>query len=75
MTALRDTAIEAAAAALLSHEWTPGDSYSAHGRHVYESRCAVCLGDLARVVPVVLDAADAAVAAVADDPQPSEASS
>ena len=63
---LRDAAIAAATAALLAEDW--GNPYpdATHGvrdgrGHHYDGACALCKADLARIVPVALDAADAAI--------------
>lgn len=59
---LRDVAIEAAKAALLAEQWEPGRPWSAHGNHVYSGCCAICCKEVDRIIPVALDAADAALA-------------
>lgn len=61
---LRRVAIDAATAELLTHEWAPGHPKSAHSDHQYHHNCAVCASDLTRIVPVALDAADAALSAI-----------
>ncbi len=58
-----DEAVEAGAEALRSHEWNNPPDFpsigwlSAHGNHTYDAWCAICRGEVAEIVPVVLAAA------------------
>lgn len=62
--AWRQAALHAATTALLDGRWRGEDrAGSAHRDHVYDGGCAVCTGDLTKLLPVVLDAFAEALAA------------
>lgn len=56
---VRHRMLTAATDALLTHEWRDSAA-SAHREHLSDGACAVCRGDLARLLPVALDAAEQA---------------
>ena len=49
--------LDAAVELVMRHEWQPGHNFSAttaHANHVYDAYCAVCRGDVRRVLEVAL---------------------
>lgn len=66
MTHLRDAAVEAATKALLVKRWGRDRDFAEHRNHDYRAGCAICDRDIDRIVPLALDAADAALRDIAD---------
>lgn len=44
LTAVRD--------ALLAHEWEPGRRWSVHATHSFSASCAICQGDVLRMLEI-----------------------
>ena len=58
---LRDVAIAAAVAGVVAKRWDRDREFAEHRNHAYRAGCAVCDRAVDLVVPVALDAADAAI--------------
>lgn len=50
---------ERMAGTLLSHEWAPNLPNTAHERHSYSADCAICDGDVRRILEVAMSARSA----------------
>ena len=56
---LVDLDVDAVTEVVMHHEWMPGHNFSpttAHIAHQYDASCAVCSGDVRRVLEVALAA-------------------
>lgn len=56
---VRHRMLSEATDALLTHKWRDHDD-SAHKAHLFDGACAVCRGDLPKLLPIALDAAEKA---------------